>query len=173
MQALNKKEAKKLFKEIMRRPQQVELVLENIQYARNVAGMFRTADAAGVSKIYLTGISQKPPFGKEMRQVSRSKEKSIHWQHVTKEDTGALMERLKRDGFYIIAIEIAENAYPLSDLPKLITGKEKICFVAGSEVFGVTKSMLQYCDAAIFIPMYGRGASLNVTTSVGIALYSF
>jgi len=173
MQALNKKEAKKLFKEQPKREQHVELVLENIQYARNVAGMFRTADAAGVSKIYLTGISQKPPFGKELRQVSRSKEKSVHWQHVTKEDTASLMEKLKREDFYIIAIEIAENAHSLSELPKLISGKEKICFVAGSEVFGVTKSMLQYCDTAIFIPMYGKGASLNVTTSVGIALYSF
>ena len=56
MKPLLKKEIKKLFKEYK---QNIDFVLiaENIQYARNVAELFRIADALKVKKIFLTGIS--------------------------------------------------------------------------------------------------------------------
>ena len=173
MKALSKKEAKKLFKEIPAREREIVLMLENIQYARNVAGIFRTADAAGVNKMYLTGISQHPPFGKEMKQVSRSKEKSVHWEMVEKDKLPKLIEKMKGFGYYFVALEIADEGQPIENLPKLLKGKDKVVIVAGSEVFGLTKATISMCDAAVYIPMYGRGGSLNVTASVAIALYSF
>jgi tRNA G18 (ribose-2'-O)-methylase SpoU len=60
----------------------------------------------------------------------------------------------------------------LKDLKKLTDANEKICFVLGSEVFGVTNDTLRNCDEAVYIPMYGKGSSLNVATSAGIVLYS-
>ncbi len=173
MEALNKKEIKKLFKESPKRTQEIVLMLENIQYARNVASIFRTADAAGVNKMYLAGISQHPPFGKELKQVSRSKERSVHWEAVEKDRIVPLLQKLKSFGYYIVAIEIADEGKPIAELPKLLKGKDKIVFIAGSEVFGVTKTTMLECDAAVYIPMYGRGGSLNVSASVAIALYSF
>jgi len=161
MRQLNKKEVKKITKE-SKRDQEIYLVLENIQYARNVASIIRTADAAGVRRLYLTGISHKPPFGKELRQVSRSKEESVEWKYV--ENTGEVMEYLRNNGFYIIAIELTDDAIPLARLKDTIRDKKKICFVAGSEVFGVKRSTLEKCNASVTIPMYGRGASLNVST---------
>lgn len=171
MKQLRKPEARKLFKEQPKRQKEIVLVLENIQYARNVAGIFRTADAAKVSHLYLTGISQHPPFGKELQKASRTKEKSVKWSF--EQDTVKVLQKLKKQKFKLVAVELTDEGTPLSQLAKLIKDEPKVAFVVGSEVFGVTKPALAECDHAVFIPMYGRGASLNVGVSAGVVLYSF
>lgn len=170
MRQLKKQEIKKLSKE-NKREKEIYLILENIQYATNVAAIFRTADAAGVRRIYLTGISKTPPFGKDLKKTSRSKEDSVEW--MKRETTGEVIQTLKKLGFKVIAIELTEDAIPLDQLKNEIASDQKICLVAGSEVYGVNKNTLEKCDKAVMIPMYGKGASLNVSTSVGIVLYSF
>jgi tRNA G18 (ribose-2'-O)-methylase SpoU len=170
MKQLRKKEIKKLFKEV-KRDKEIYVILENIQYARNVASIFRTLDAGGVRRLYLTGISQQPPFGKELKKTSRNKERSVEWMY--EEDTGRVINTLKKLGFVIIAVELTDNSKSISELPQLISKDSKVCFIFGSEVFGVKKTTLEKVDMAIHIPMYGRGASLNVSTTVGIILYGF
>lgn len=170
MKALNKKEIKKLINKESKREITIYLLMENIEYARNVASLFRTADAAGVKKIILTGISKTPPFGKEMRQVSRNSEGSIPW--VYEETTGKAIQTLKKQGFYIIAVELADSAFAFTELKDKTKGKDKICILLGSEVYGVKNSTLEKCDAATFIPMYGKGASLNVANAGTVILFS-
>lgn len=170
MKQLNKKESKKFFKKRPKRQQQIYLVLENIQYARNVAGVIRTTDAAGVKKLFLTGISHKPPFGKDLVKASRHKEKSVNWEYVEK--TEKVINKLRKQGFTIIAIEVTDQAIPLEQLADHVSGLEKVCFVAGNEVYGVVNKTLSLCDSAVYIPMFGKGASLNVGSSVAVVLYS-
>ncbi|MCA9380964.1 tRNA methyltransferase [Candidatus Dojkabacteria bacterium] len=170
MEQLSKKQIKKFFKK-QKRNKEVVLVLENIQYAKNVAGIFRTADAAGVSKMYLTGISKTPPFGKDLSKTSRSKEKSVQWDY--NENTSKVLKKLKKDGYYLIAVELTNEAEEASRLSYIVSDKDKVAFVLGSEVYGVTNSTLADCDISVFLPMYGKGASLNVATTAGIILYSF
>mgnify|MGYP001348900317 CR=1 FL=1 len=171
MRQLNKKEIKKFLKKPIKRDVEICLVLENLQYAVNVASLFRTADAAAVRRVYLTGISHQPPFGKDLQKTSRHKEDSVEW--VYKQSTTELIEELKKNGFKIIAIELTDTAKHLFELPEILEGVEKICFVAGSEVYGVNKKTLEKCDESVYIPMYGKGASLNVSQATAIVLFSF
>lgn len=171
MQRLDKKQIKKLVRKKVSRHREIYLVLENVQYARNVAGLFRTADAAGVRKVILSGISKQPPFGKDLVKASRHKEKVVAWEY--SEDLGSTLNQLKKQGFVIIAIELAEESFPVAELSDKIKSYDKVCFVAGNEVYGVVNKTLEVCDLAVHIPMYGKGASMNVATSVGIVLYSF
>lgn len=171
MRQLTKKEIKKTINKEFKRDIEVYLILENIQYARNVASIFRTADAAGVRRLYLTGISQKPPFGKDLQKTSRHSENSVEWMY--KETTGEIINTLKSNGFTIIAIELTDNAFEVSDLKAKVKDLKKICFVAGSEVYGVKNTTLDRCDMSVFMPMYGKNASLNVSASVAITLFSF
>lgn len=171
MLQLQKKQIKKFFKAFPKRAQEICVILENIQYARNVAEIFRIADASRVKTLYLTGISQTPPFGKDLQKVSRHKETTLSWESA--KDAVKLIRKLKGEGFVVVAIEITDKSIPLRELPEALTGKNKICFVGGSEVYGITKKTLAACDMAVYIPMYGKGASLNVAVSLGIVLYSY
>lgn len=171
MKILNKREIKKIVQKNSRRDQDIVLIMENIQYARNVASLFRTADAAGVKKIILTGISQKPPFGKDLKKASRSSEDSVAWEYI--ESTGKAIQSLKKEGFVIIAVELTDSSVELSRLNELVRSKNKICFILGSEVYGIKNTTLDKVDKSIYIPMYGKNASLNVTAAGAIVLFSF
>lgn len=142
------------------------LVLENIQYANNVASIFRTADAARVSRIVLTGISHKPPFGKELQKTSRKKEDSIPWEY--EEHTGDALAKIKKQGYQVIGLELTDESINYKDFD---FSAEKICVVVGNEAYGVVKKTLERLDKSVYIPMYGRGGSLNVSVSAAILLF--
>ena len=77
---------------------EVAVLLHNIRSTHNVGAIFRTADAIGVSKIYLCGYTPAPldRFGrrrKDMAKVALGAEKNIEWESV--EDIGILIRKLK------------------------------------------------------------------------------
>ena len=74
---------------------------------------------------------------------------------------------MRSSGFSIIALELTASAQPYNELEYT----DKVCLVLGHEDHGVTKSVLALCEAAIFIPMYGKGRSLNVSSALGIVAY--
>src|SRR3989338_3078230 len=84
------------------------VILHNIRSAENVGAMFRTSDAAGIDKIYLTGYSPAPldRFGRKRKDIAKSAlgaEEFVSWEQ--KKSLPALMRSLRRAGFQIIAIE--------------------------------------------------------------------
>jgi len=168
---LRGKDVKKYFKNRPKRQHEIIVILENIQYAINVANIFRTAESAGVKEIYLTGISQRPPFGKGLQKVSRGAEHKVHYHFADK--TLDILPKVKSEGYYVMAIELTNNNVSLPDLREYLKDKPKICFIAGNEDSGVNKTTLQECDNAVTIPMYGKNPSLNVNVSTGIILFSF
>ena len=144
---------------------EIVVIAENIQYAQNVASLFRLLDAIKAKELILTGISHKPPFGKDLKKVSRNKEESLTWKY--EEHAGKDINRLKKDGYEIVALEITDKSvhYAKRSYP------EKICIVIGNEAYGVTKTTLEKVDSAVYLPMYGKGASLNVTMSLTALVY--
>ena len=168
---LRGKDVKKYFKNKPKRQHEIIVLLENIQYAINVANIFRTAESAGVKEIYLTGISQRPPFGKGLQKVSRGAEHKVHYDFADK--TLDILPKIKSEGYHIVAIELTNKNVSLPDLREYLKDKPKVCFIAGNEDSGVNKTTLQECDNAVTIHMYGKNPSLNVNVSTGIVLFSF
>ncbi len=158
---LLKRDIKRLNKRF-RHGKEIYILAENIQYARNVASMFRIADALGVRELILTGISHKPPFGKDLKKVSRHKEKSVHWRYF--KTTAKAINYLKTKNIPLIGIEQTTDSvayfkfrYPAS-----------YALVVGNETYGIVKKTLAKLDYTVFIPMYGKGASLNVHVSLAV-----
>ncbi len=170
MKQLRGRDVSKHFKKLPAREQDIILVLENIQYAKNVANIFRTAESAGVSKMFLTGISQRPPFGKGLVKVSRGAEEKVLYECFEK--TLDILPKLKEEGYYVVAIEVTDSGILLPEIKSELANKTKICLIAGNEDSGVNRTTLELCDTSITIPMYGDNASLNVTVSVGVVLFS-
>ena len=52
-------------------------MLHNVRSAHNVGSIFRTADAAGVSEIYLAGLTPRPTdrFGRVQKEIAKLKQK--------------------------------------------------------------------------------------------------
>lgn len=154
-------------------PQRKEicLVLYNIRSVYNAGAIFRTADAIGVSKIYLCGYTPHPTdrFGRERKDFAKSAlgaEKIIPWEHI--KDIKKLLKDKKGEGFKIFALEQDEKSINY----KKAKASKKNIIILGNEVEGINKNILEICDCIIEIPMSGKKESLNVSVATGIALFS-
>lgn len=147
------------------------LILHNIRSEENVGSMFRTADAFGVEKIFLTGYTPAPidRFKRPVSKIAKTAlgaEKSVPWE---KGEIPELVQGLKKDGVRVVALEQDGRAVPLSDYKP----PEKWALVVGNEVTGLDPETLALTDDVIEIPMLGAKESLNVAVAAGIALYAF
>lgn len=142
-----------------------------------MGSIFRTADGAGVSKIYLCGITPTPPHPK-ISKTALGAEKWIPWEH--HKQIWLLLKKLKSSrNFYAIAQKTRVYVVGLEQAPtsknifKFKTLKNcSIVLVVGNEVKGLSPKILKYCDKKVFIPMYGKKESLNVAVAFGIAVYA-
>jgi 23S rRNA (guanosine2251-2'-O)-methyltransferase len=146
------------------------VILHNIRSVSNVGAMFRTADAAGVNKIYLTGYTPAPldRFGRKRGDFAKSAlgaEEFVSWEQ--KKNIFPLLAELKREKFLIIGIEQDKKSIDY----KKVKLKNKNVFIVGAEVTGIPKNILKKCDIIAEIPMRGKKESLNVSVSLGIALF--
>lgn len=152
------------------------VILNNIRSNENVGSIFRTCDAAHVSKIILAGYTPAPidRFGRENRGLSKASlgaEKFVEWEKV--EDLNLIIERLKIENYKIIGIEQDKKAINYKLLKsKLVTHNSKLALVFGNEVEGLSKEDLKLCDVIAELPMLGKKESLNVAVVAGIILYS-
>ncbi len=134
--------------------------------------MFRTADAAGVERIILSGYTPGPldPRGiprKEFVKVSLGAENYIPWERSA--TLSSALKRVKKEGYVVVAVEQSKNSVNLFDYkPK----SKKLAVVMGNEVRGINPQNLKYCDAVVEIPMQGKKESLNVSVACGIALFT-
>ncbi len=146
------------------------LILHDIRSAENVGALFRTADAAGVTKIYLTGYSPQPldRFGRKRKDVGKAAlgaEESVQWEAAV--DPIAVLLGLRASGVTIVAIEQSPRAVDYKTLA--FTGD--VAFVLGNEVTGISEELLALADHVAEIPMQGMKESLNVSVAGGIALF--
>ena len=154
-----------------RSEKEVVLLLHNIRSVQNVGSLFRTSDAFGVKKIYLSGFTPTPldRFGRprqDLVKTSLGAEKTIPWEYA--KSISSIIKKLKADGFSIVAIEQAPNSFHYTDA-SAYRGK-KVALLLGNEVKGIDPRTLKLCDRAVEIPMQGMKESLNVSVAGAIVL---
>ena len=148
---------------------EVCLVLDNIRSAHNLGSILRTAEGAGVSGLYLCGLTPSPDKNPDIAKTALGSEKRLTWQW----QSNALRccEHLKEKGFQIVCIEAARQAKSIFS-ETLQYNTSKIALVLGSEPAGVDPAIIELADEVVYIPMSGEKSSLNVSVACGIALYS-
>lgn len=140
------------------------VLLHDVRSMYNTGAFFRTADGAGIEKLYLSGITARPPK-KEITKTALGAEESVAWESV--EDLAELLAKLRDQQFEIAAIETSLRSVDLYDWrPRF-----PVCVLFGHEVDGLPGSVIEQCDTHVRIPMLGRKHSLNVATAGGIVLY--
>lgn len=154
---------------------EIRLILDNIRSVHNVGSIFRTADAAGVSKIYCVGTTPAPVdrFGrkrKDIAKVSLGAEESVIWELIEKDDIENMINGLKKDDFTMIALEQDSGAKDYRDIFAMKHGK--VVIILGNEIGGVSKELMESVDFVAEIPMRGKKESLNVSVAAGIALFT-
>ena len=145
---------------------EIYFILDNILDTYNTGGIFRLADALGVKKIFLCGVTETPP-NTRIKKASINTTEWVAWEYT--ETTVEAITKLKRElsDIQIVAVEQDSRSVPYTE----IDYKLPIAFVVGNETDGMSKESLAACDRIAEIPMWGVNTSLNVIISLGIVSY--
>jgi len=153
----------------MRHVHPVVVVLDNIRSLYNTGSILRTADASGVERVVLCGITPRPDQGSRQRRAiaktALGAEDTVPWSYEA--DTASALRNLAADGYHLAAVETSPDAVNLFEW----TPRWPVCLVFGHEVDGVSPSLGPHVDTVIRIPMLGHKKSLNVATAAGVVLY--
>lgn len=150
------------------------VIIDNVRSMHNVGSILRTADGAGVEKVYMSGVTPIPVDRLNrkrlpMTKISLGAEDSVAWEHVA--STSRLITRLRREKYIIVALEQSKQSV---DYRSLRFGKRaRIALIVGNEVIGISSNVLKRCDYIVDIPMLGTKESLNVSVAFGIFAYHF
>ncbi|MEI6652377.1 MAG: RNA methyltransferase [Chlorobiaceae bacterium] len=141
------------------------LMLHNIRSMWNVGAMFRTADAACIQKIIISGYTATPPR-KEIEKTALGAQETVLWEYHA--DPLETLAMLKQEGVRICGLEIASGSRSYTTVNP---GDFPLCLVVGNEVDGLENEVLNLCDEVLEIPQYGTKHSLNVAVAAGIAMF--
>lgn len=144
----------------------IVLILDNVRSLNNVGSAFRTGDAFRVEKIYLCGITGTPPH-RDIQKTALGATESVEWEYCL--NTLEAVEKLKKQAYQICALEQVDRSIMLNEFAP--DKEKKYALVFGNEVFGVEDEVLNNCDTVLEIPQLGTKHSLNISVSLGIAVW--
>ena len=143
----------------------IYLILHNVRSLYNVGSIFRTADAAGVLKIYLTGYTPDPS-----QKTALGAEKFIPYER--HRNISSLLSKLRRaKKIQIVALEQDKKSIDYRKFKPNPPAGGSLALILGNEVRGMSPDLLKKADNVIQIPMRGEKESLNVSVAAGVALF--
>ena len=147
------------------------IILHDLRSAHNVGSIFRTADAAGVGKIFLVGTTPTPVdrFGRAQKDIAKTAlgaENEVAWEYMNTFEQA--VEKVRGEGGRLVAVEQDTRAIDY----RMYHTEEPTTYVFGNEVDGLSHKVLSAVDAIVEIPMQGSKESLNVSVAVGVILFS-
>lgn len=150
------------------------VVLSDIRSAHNVGSIFRTADAVGAEKIILCGVTPAPSdrYGRTVLDIEKAAlgaEKTVPWEKA--DSVVRTINKLKKDGWRVIAVEQDADSVAIDKIS--MKKEQKIAFILGNEVDGLSKKILKLVNDIIEIPMFGEKESLNVSVAFGVVAYAW
>ncbi|RZS95632.1 RNA methyltransferase [Cecembia calidifontis] len=144
------------------------IVLDNVRSLNNVGSAFRTSDAFLIEKICLCGITGTPPH-REIQKTALGATESVEWEY--HDTTAGAIDQLRREGFVICSFEQVDQSVFLNEFHP--EQEKKYALVFGNEVFGIDHEVILSSDHVLEIPQLGTKHSLNISVSMGIAIWDF
>jgi len=139
------------------------VLVDNVRSTFNVGSIFRSADGAGVSHLYLCGITPTPAHPK-LAKTALGAEQTVPWTHY--KNSLECVQLLAAAGYQLWALEAMATAVSIFTAP---LPAAPLALVIGNEVAGVDPGLLAHCTQIVALPMYGAKRSLNVATAFGAA----
>ncbi len=150
-------------KEVLnQRQDDLSLVLANIHDPHNVSAIYRSADAFGLTRLFLYYTREAfPALGRKSSASARKWVDSVRYR-----ESNALVADLRKRGMQILATSCSPTARPLRQWDFLAP----TAVIFGNEHDGVDHELLNAADGQLYIPMHGMIQSFNVSVAAAIVL---
>lgn len=139
------------------------LALDGLLDPQNIGAVLRAAECFGVTAV-MWSRSRSADFGPVISKASVGASELVVLCPVG--NLHQAIERLKASGVWSVGAVVAPGAIPLPSFRP----PEKWVLVMGSEGDGVQRLIEKSLDFAVYIPMYGKISSLNVSQATAVIL---
>lgn len=142
----------------------IHVVLDGLSNAYNIGVIIRLCEAFCIEAVHLCGETPSI-FSKKIQKTSRKLERWIKTYEGS--TTSETIKILKELDYKVYAAELSANS---KDYTSISYPDKKIVLVFGNEKEGISSEILNLCDQAVHIPIYGMSNSFNVSSAASIIL---
>lgn len=137
------------------------VVLDGVEDPHNLGAIIRSAECLGAHGVI---IPKRRAVGLTPT-VAKASAGAVEYMRVVKAtNLSAMIDELKRRGFWIYAADMGGEPYYNSDV------RGSVAIVLGSEGFGISRLVKEKCDFTLSIPLYGSVNSMNVSCAAAVLL---
>lgn len=159
---------KALFEKVLKnRTRHLTVVLENIYQPQNASAVLRSCDCFGIQDVHIIENDNKFRVSENV-SLGASKWLTLNKYDSAENNTLECINKLKNEGYRIIATTPHSNDVNLEEF-NITEGKAAIVF--GTELTGITDTVMDNADEFMKIPMYGFTESFNISVSAAIVLH--
>jgi tRNA (guanosine-2'-O-)-methyltransferase len=167
----------KFLEVIHKRTTNVRIVFENPQNPNNLWAALRTFDSFGVQ--FVDVVVNENSYHKQFKQKTMVQAMGTQkWLTLTQhDDIKVCLEKLKQDGYRVVAADLHSSSIPLQDINWGSTDSDdstssqsavKIAIVMGTEERGISAECRAMADDLFHIPMRGFAESFNVSAASAV-----
>ncbi len=153
-------------KVLAERTKYITVVLENIYQPHNASAVIRSCDCFGVQDVHIIENDNEYNINPKV-VMGATKWITMHKYSKAENNTRAALQKLKSDGYRIVATTPHTNDVELHDFD---VTKGKAAFVFGTELTGISDIVREEADEFVRIPMYGFTESFNISVSAALVL---
>lgn len=153
---------------IQNRTEYVTLVLEDLFQSHNQSAVMRSADCFGIQDVHLIENRNKYDVSSSVSQGAREW-LSLYRHNRLENNTQDTIRLLKEQGYRIVATMPHTDDVLIDDFN---LEKGKIAFFFGTELTGLSETVIAEADEFVKVPMYGFTESFNVSVCAALVMYS-
>lgn len=148
------------------RTRHMTVALEDIYQSQNASAVLRSCDCFGVQDVHVIEDRNDYTLNKDVTLGSQ-KWIDLHRYKRYERNSIACIQALRERGYRIVATTVEEPDHDPESLPV----DTPFCLFFGTEMEGLSDTVLQEADERLIIPMYGFTQSFNISASAAILLY--
>ena len=153
---------------IKNRTRYITLALEDIYQPHNASAVLRTCDCFGIQDIHVIENKNEYQVNPDVA-LGSNKWITIHKYNQEENNTLSAIKDLRNKGYRIVATTPHNEDVSLDEFD---LNKGKVALFFGTELQGLSNTVINNADEYLKIPMYGFTESFNISVSAAIILHS-
>ena len=156
------------FDEVLKyRTRHITIVLEDLYQPHNASAVLRSCDIFGIQDIHIIENKNAYTVNKDIAMGS-PKWLNLHKYRKNENNSLTCINNLKDKGYRIIATSPNEDVCTIDELPI----DKPLALFFGTELTGISETVMEHADDLVKIPMYGFTESFNISVSAALCLRS-
>jgi tRNA (guanosine-2'-O-)-methyltransferase len=153
---------------VQSRTRYLTVVLEDIYQPHNASAVLRTCECFGIQDVHIIENRNKYTVNPDVVMGS-TKWMNLYKYNGQPNNTPRALSELKAKGYRIVATSPHKNDCVITELDM---SKGKVALVMGTEIDGISPSVIEMADEFVKIPMYGFTESFNISVTAAMCLHT-